>query len=71
VHGSNARNLSVSYLYVKLAKIAMSFLLSLVSLQQNWTRGQEHVLLGSVGGGEKRGVGHRRERWPNNVYTYE
>jgi hypothetical protein len=52
----------------------MSFLLSLVlSLQQNWRRGQNRFCL------EVRSVGEKVEggRWakgrggPNNIYTYE
>jgi hypothetical protein len=65
-----------SYLYLKLAKNGMYFLLSLMfSLQQNWRRGQNRFCL------EASGVRERGSGWgeqeaggrdgPNNVCTYE
>jgi hypothetical protein len=56
-----------SYLYLKLAKNAMPFLLSLMfSLHQNWRKGQNKFCLEASGGS---GVVGRNG--PNNVYTCE
>jgi hypothetical protein len=63
VHGSNARNLSYSYLYLKLAKMLL-FLLSLM-FSFNKIREQE----GRTGSAQK--YGGKGKGGPNNVYTYE
>jgi hypothetical protein len=57
-----------SYLYLKLEKNPMSFLLSLMCSQQNWRRGKNRFSL-EVRGGEWEGAGGRDG--PNTVYTYE
>jgi hypothetical protein len=52
-----------SYPYLKLAK-TLSFLLLLMSSQQNWRRGQNRFCLevrGMVGGGEE--AGSMGEKW--------
>jgi hypothetical protein len=62
-----------SYLYLKLAKNAVSFLLLLMStLQQNWRRGQNRFCLEVKWGGERgRRWGAGGRNGPNNVCIYE
>jgi hypothetical protein len=74
VHGSNAKNLSYSYLYLKLAKMLcfsyylLCFLFSSTKLEKR----AEQVLPGSEKCGRKReGAGSEARDGPNNVCTYE
>jgi hypothetical protein len=61
-----------SYLYLKLVKNAMSFLLSLMSsLQQNWRRRQNRFCLDTMGVKEIGGGGTGWRDGPNNACTYE
>jgi hypothetical protein len=61
-----------SCIYLKLAKNATSFLISLLfSLQQNWRRGQNRFCLEARWLWGSEGIGAARRDRGKNVYTYE
>jgi hypothetical protein len=54
-----------SYLYLKLEKNSMSFLISLMSsLQQNWRREQNKYCLDARGWEKRERTGEQGEKWP-------
>jgi hypothetical protein len=64
VHGSNARNLCIAILISSWEK-CLVFLIISYAFSSKKLEKAEQVLSGSEGGGgEREGVGGRRERWP-------